>query len=682
VIHLPAPARRVLEIFLPLARKLLSARTKRYLKRFWDPNQNLSRPEIRQSSWRKRVRHRSAVRPATSFDIVCFPVFDWEFRFQRPQQLMVELGRRGHRVFFLSPQRGSARRGLAIDRVADNVWQVVLPHTTALDRYGCWSELNSTQLLDGVGRLRRDQSMACVVAVVQLPTWTSVATTASRQFGWTLVYDCMDDWESFRGVQSRIAEDEKQLVNAATAITVSSEALREKWSAAAAPVSLVRNAVDFERFAAGRSSGLLSRTTRPVIGYYGAIAEWFDVELIRDLARQRPQYSFVLIGNPHAAEAKTLRDLPNVHLLGEKPYELMPAYLADFDVCIIPFRITPLTRATDPVKIYEYFSQGKPVVATPLPELQRHQPLLVLAADSVSFAAALDEAVRENDPPRREARIEVAKANPWSARGEVLDAVCREASPLVSVIVVTYNNVEYTRLCIDSVLRNTHAPRFEVIVVDNASTDGTRDYLEGLGSAVRVLFNERNEGFARANNQGIAGSQGSLVILLNNDTVVPPGWSCRLLRHLAVPEIGAVVSVTNFSGNESRIDVSYADLDAMEHFAARQAVTRDGESFDIPVGAMYCFGMRRSTYERIGPLDERFTVGMFEDDDYSHRIRQAGLRVVCAEDAFVHHFGQASFGKLPQREYFALFDRNKKLFEEKWGRPWIPHKDRAVGSKR
>ncbi|MGZ7039146.1 MAG: glycosyltransferase, partial [Thermoanaerobaculia bacterium] len=415
---------------------------------------------------------------------------------------------------------------------------------------------------------------------------------------------------------------------------------------------------------------------RPIIGYYGAIAEWFDADLIGDVARARPDYSFVLIGEALNRRAVALGALPNVALLGEKPYDLMPSYLADFDVCLIPFRITPLTEATDPVKLYEYFSQGKPVVATPLEELRRHEPLVALASDATAFAAAIDRSLYENDPDLRIRRIEVAGANTWRDRGKVLEDVCSRTSPHVSIVVVTYNNVDYTRLCLESVFRNTHSPRFEVIVVDNASSDATREYLQHV-PGIRLILNDHNEGFARANNQDIAASAGQFIILLNNDTVVPPGWSCRLLRHLDDSAIGLAVSVTNFSGNESRIDVPYRDLDEMDAFAARRAVEHDQERFDIDVAAMYCVAMRRDVFERIGPLDERFTIGMFEDDDYSLRIREAGLRVICAEDAFVHHFGQASFKKLSQTEYFALFERNKRLFEDKWGREWVPHKDRA-----
>jgi GT2 family glycosyltransferase len=256
-------------------------------------------------------------------------------------------------------------------------------------------------------------------------------------------------------------------------------------------------------------------------------------------------------------------------------------------------------------------------------------------------------------------------------------AAIRAPSRWASIVIVTIDNLVYTRLCLESLLANTDYPDYEVVVVDNGSTDGTTDYLRCLARHyphVRVVFNDNNRGFAPASNQGLALATGDVLVLLNNDTIVPRGWLTRLVRHLEDPAVGLVGPVTNRICNEAQIDVPYQTYGELMPFARDYQEAHNGECFDIRMLAMFCAAMRCDVYERIGPLDERYEVGMFEDDDYAMRIRAEGYRVVCAEDVFVHHFGQASLGKLmPTGEYGQLFHANRRRFEEKWGVTWEPH---------
>ncbi len=246
----------------------------------------------------------------------------------------------------------------------------------------------------------------------------------------------------------------------------------------------------------------------------------------------------------------------------------------------------------------------------------------------------------------------------------------------VSVAVVAPDGLAFTRLCLESVLAN-HGLDIEVIVVDNASTDGTRDYLAALAerdSRVRVVRNEENRGFAPAVNQALAEAAGDALVVLNNDTVVPSGALARIVAHLARPEIGLVGPVTNHCGNEAEIDAAYRTTAELAQLAQRRATDHAGVVFDIEVATLFCAALRRDVLERVGALDERFEVGLFEDDDYSARVREAGLRVVCAEDAFVHHFGEGSLGGLvASGRHSEIFRANKQRFEEKWGVEWQPH---------
>jgi GT2 family glycosyltransferase len=246
-----------------------------------------------------------------------------------------------------------------------------------------------------------------------------------------------------------------------------------------------------------------------------------------------------------------------------------------------------------------------------------------------------------------------------------------------SVVIVAADGLVFTRLGVESVLLNVDDTDIEIVVVDNATSDGTREYLIALAerdSRVVVLRNDQNRGFGPAVNQGLGAAKGDVLVVLNNDTVVPPGWLSRLAGHLERPEIGLVGPTTNRCGNEAEVDAAYRTYGEMVQLSAKRAVEHGGVAFDIQVATMFCAAMRRDVFEEVGLLDERFEIGFFEDDDYSERVRAAGYRVVCAEDGFVHHFGEGSFGALvPTGRYSELFRANKARFEEKWEVPWQPH---------
>ncbi|MCI0666316.1 MAG: glycosyltransferase, partial [Acidobacteria bacterium] len=353
-------------------------------------------------------------------------------------------------------------------------------------------------------------------------------------------------------------------------------------------------------------------------------------------------------------------------------------YLYHFDACIIPFKINSITEATDPVKLYEYLSGGKPVVSVKLPELEPYSDHLYIAESASDFASKLDEAVSESDPLLVEGRRSLARRHDWKARYLQIESALAEIPKRASIIIVTYNNLPLTRLCLESVIRNTEHPNYEVIVVDNNSADGTQGYLRDLASKYKhltIILNEVNHGFAKANNQGIRQSSGDHIILLNNDTIAPQGWLRGLLKHLDDPEVGLVGPVTNFVGNEAKIDVAYRTWAEMEAFAQSYTWQRDNQVSDIHMLAMFCVAMRRDVFNSVGELDEQFGIGLFEDDDYSLRVRQKGYRIICVAGAFVHHFGQAAFGKLIRSgDYGRLFDENRRKFEAKWNVEWKPHR--------
>lgn len=254
--------------------------------------------------------------------------------------------------------------------------------------------------------------------------------------------------------------------------------------------------------------------------------------------------------------------------------------------------------------------------------------------------------------------------------------------PKISILILTFNNIIISKICLRSIYCNTTYPNFEVIVVDNASTDETPAWLKTYSRThpnLKLILNSENIGFAGGNNQAAREATGEYLIFLNNDTVITQGWIERLLAQFqSDPGIGLVGPVTNATGNEALVPISYTTPSEMETFAHDRAISMSMLSFDIRMLAFYCVMARKDQYKSSGGLDERYSVGMFEDDDLAVRYHQKGLRVVCAEDVFIHHFQGASFGKLENEKYQEIFEENRKKYEEKWGRVWEPYQLRKV----
>ena len=619
----------------------------------------------------------------SKIDIIAYSVIDWETRYQRPQQIMAQFAAQGHRIFYLSTSRflpPDTKAKFAVREICPNVFEVSVAAHRVPNVYGeVMDGENQKVMMESLQELRRLYRIDEAVNYVMLASWGSLALATQQEWGWQTLYDCMDEWATFPGIKPALLEMELKLVQESDLIVVTAQRLFDKWKKYERPMVLARNAVDYD-FYQGRCqpNPLLPEVKNPVIGYYGAIADWFDVELMAFVAAQRPDYTFVLLGGVFDIDVSVLQVLPNVRLLGHQLYETMPQYLYHFDACIIPFKINAVTEATDPVKLYEYLSGGKPVVAVAMPELENYRDHIYIARDREDFPVQLDRALCEDNAALAAQRRALAQKHTWKNRQEIIEAGLIEVTPKASIIIVTWHNLAMTKLCIESLLRNTNYLNYEIIVVDNNSEDGTPDYLQTVThehSHVKIILNATNYGFAKANNQGIEISSGEHIVLLNNDTIVPRGWLSRLLHHLGDPEIGIVGPMTNAIGNEAKIEVPYRTWSEMEDFAAAHVAAHHLQIADIKMLAMYCVAFRRETYEKIGPLDEQYGIGMFEDDDYSERIKAAGLRVVCAADVFVHHFGQASFKKLiANGAYNPLFEENRRRFEVKWQRAWVAHK--------
>ena len=629
----------------------------------------------------------SPARPGLPDVFVC-AVIDWRFRVQRPQHLARALAARGHRVFYLSNEFVDAPApGFRVDPL-DPALPLFQLHLHVPGAPAIYHAMPGRMQLDalraGLAAVLAWTGTRQSICIVQHPHWAPLARSlpAAR-----VVYDCMDHHGGFENNANDILDAEARLVADADLVIVTSEWLERELAPRARAIETIRNAGEFTHFSTRPRRVFRDERGRRVIGYYGAIAEWFDAGLVRAVARAHPQDVVVLVGSDTAGVGAALADLANVRMVGEVPYADLPYWLHGFDACLLPFKVIPLTLATNPVKVYEYLAAGKPVVCVDLPEMAQFGDCVRVASDPDDYARAVSEALREaDDAPAAARRRAFAAGQTWDHRAQALDlALDTLDTPTVSVVVLTYNNLALTQACLASIEAHSDYRNLEVIVVDNASTDGSGEWLQGwanepsaAGHARRLVRNDANLGFAAGNNVGLALASGEVLVLLNNDTYVTPGWVRGLANHLrSDPRLGLVGPVTNNIGNEARIEINYADMAQMIERAGVHTRAHPGMRLPLATVAFFCVAMRREVYERVGGLDERFGMGFFEDDDYCRRVHQAGYGIACAEDVFVHHHLSASFDALKAGQKQALFERNKALYEEKWG-TWTPHAYRPV----
>ncbi|WP_028546990.1 glycosyltransferase family 2 protein [Paenibacillus taiwanensis] len=241
-----------------------------------------------------------------------------------------------------------------------------------------------------------------------------------------------------------------------------------------------------------------------------------------------------------------------------------------------------------------------------------------------------------------------------------------------SIIIPNFNKLDLLKQCISSIQAYTPTPH-EIIVVDNASTDGAASYLDSMAGKLRYYVHESNKGFAGAVNTGLMMAKGQTICVLNNDIVVTPNWLSNLLLCLnSDPNIGIVGPVTNYISGEQQIEVPYTRVDDMQSFAAKYNVSNPEkwQYTDRIVG--FCFLFSRTFFDTNGYFDEGFEIGNFEDEDYVVRALINGRKLVVARDTFIHHYGSQSMRALGD-QFQVVNDKNAAFFSAKWADPhnWV-----------
>jgi glycosyltransferase involved in cell wall biosynthesis len=239
-------------------------------------------------------------------------------------------------------------------------------------------------------------------------------------------YDCLDDFGSFGGRNSRerLLAWERRLVDLSAAAFATAGGLESHLRSLRSHLTVHRapNGVDLDWFRARAAESPVGRDRhegRPVAGYVGVIGRWLDYDLLAGTLETCPEIDFVFVGpTTEGAVLERLQRHRNFRWVPRRPYAEIPGIISGFDACLIPFSEGPIARTTNPVKVFEYFALGKPVVTTAVDELRewRTGELVYWAEDLPGFSAAVRRAVHEHDPERAALRVDVARAHTWRER--------------------------------------------------------------------------------------------------------------------------------------------------------------------------------------------------------------------------------------------------------------------------
>lgn len=358
-------------------------------------------------------------------DILFLPMNDWHFRTQRPQQLALALARRGHRCFYVNPHLGRQfprpvrfSRTPVYGTLAPNIWEIHAGLTAEpVFHHRRLTAAESRSVAAQLTQAARDFGIRELQIVSQFPLWNACARILAQQLGAHVLYDCHDLLSGFSNISPEIIADEVILFQQADSVVFSAKSLLQKkiaempWLGEKA--HLVPNGVDVSRFGISRGG---PASARPIAGYAGAIDEWFDWQAVEAAARANPGCDFVLLGRIDNKDALRLGELPNVRLYGEIPYAGVPEYMAQFRIGLIPFHVNELTLATNPIKLFEYFSCGLPVVSSALPEVAAYRQHVYLSHSPTQFAAQVTAALAEDAPDRRRQRQDIAIGASWENR--------------------------------------------------------------------------------------------------------------------------------------------------------------------------------------------------------------------------------------------------------------------------
>lgn len=483
----------------------------------------------------------------------------------------------------------------------------------------------------------------------------------ANQHGNPTVYEHVDNWDSSLGCLFYEKEAFSAFVRDVKHITVTARVLGEKIEEAGRKDYIYcPNAVDSSLFEPSKTymkpADLV--TGKKTLLYFGSLwGEWFDWDLITYVAKNC-DCTINLIGD-YQPVADKIRKLPkNIHFLGLKKHEDLPAYLSYSDIALLPFKNSVIGKYVSPLKIFEYIAMNKPVLATPLEDIAGY-PNVVASDDKEVWVRAIEKGI-----PAKDATVFTAENN-WYARcNQILDTVGRlkTSYPPVSVIILNRNNKNVIFRCVNSLLAFSGAYNTEIIVVDNDSTDGSYELLlEEYGSKIKVIKNEKN-GCSCGRNLGVQHATNEMLLFLDSDQWITGEHyldaAFEIMEHNS--GIGAVGWAAGWLGKDV-LNGIITDSFPNRGIKGAWVMYRTDIAYLGSGGLL----TRKSLFHKIGGFDEFYDPTCFEDTDFSLAVRDAGYELAyCPYMAIMHLPHQTT--QSGSKAHLKLMERNGNYFLNKW----------------
>jgi UDP-galactopyranose mutase len=370
--------------------------------------------------------------PSTSNDqttmqtIVIFSHLRWNFVYQRPQHLLSRLASRWRIVFVEEPMPNAQHSHMERLEPSPGV-EVWRPHVTG-EHLGFHDD-HIPELQRLIAASMEEHEVADYWLWFYTPMALPLAAGLTPR---GVVYDCMDELSAFKNAPRQLVQRENALFKLADLVFTGGPSLYENKRGRHPSVHCFASSVDARHFAqAGADHPAQAALPSPRLGYCGVIDERIDMDIVRGLATERPDWQIVMVGPVVKIDPAGLPRHPNIHWLGQQSYDDLPSFISGWDVCLLPFAINEATRYISPTKILEYMACGRPSVSTPIKDVvDPYGHVVPIAGDPASFIAACDEVLARSGGEQEahvQALAQIVSRTSWDATANAMGELIAQA---------------------------------------------------------------------------------------------------------------------------------------------------------------------------------------------------------------------------------------------------------------